>query len=65
MRILAQQKDVVGILSPRAKEGKHTMERRAAGIEVVRWCGGGQRASGSEASRVKTTKHGARQGCAR
>uniref|UniRef100_A0A0E0J9D5 Uncharacterized protein n=1 Tax=Oryza nivara TaxID=4536 RepID=A0A0E0J9D5_ORYNI len=27
------------------------MERRAAGIEVVRWCGGGQRASGSEASR--------------
>uniref|UniRef100_I1PB73 DUF834 domain-containing protein n=1 Tax=Oryza glaberrima TaxID=4538 RepID=I1PB73_ORYGL len=24
------------------------MERRAAGIEVVRWCGGGQRASGSE-----------------
>ncbi|BAS75134.1 Os01g0838500 [Oryza sativa Japonica Group] len=47
------------------EEGKDTMERRMIGMEVVRWRGGGQRAFDSGASRVKTTKHGARQGCAR
>uniref|UniRef100_A0A0D9YH15 Uncharacterized protein n=1 Tax=Oryza glumipatula TaxID=40148 RepID=A0A0D9YH15_9ORYZ len=42
------------------EEGKDTMERRMIGMEVVRWRGGGQRAFDSGASRVKTTKHGAR-----